>query len=165
MAREKKLAEKERGELERWDPWDTFEEMEQTFRDFFTSPYSIMRPHWRMRPLLRHDFMPEVDLRETEKEFILSAMVPGLDKDDIDIDVRPDRITLCGERKFEEEKPEEQYHIRQQSYGEFRLSYPLPTEIKPEDVKATYRNGILEVTMPKAKVREAHKVKVVEENE
>ena len=72
MAREKTLAKKETGEVERWDPWDTFQEMERMFRDFFTSPFSLMRPRWRMRPM-RFEYAPDVDLRETEKEFVLSA--------------------------------------------------------------------------------------------
>ncbi|MEM4245544.1 MAG: Hsp20/alpha crystallin family protein, partial [Candidatus Nanoarchaeia archaeon] len=59
--------------------------MERMFRDFFTSPFSLMRP--RLRPA-RLEFTPEIDLRETEKELILSATVPGLERDDIDIDVK-----------------------------------------------------------------------------
>lgn len=158
MARGRTLAKKETGELQRWDPWDTFQEMERMFRDFFMSPFPLMRP-WRLRPA-RLEFTPEVDLRETDKELILSATLPGMEKDDIDIDVTSDRITISGERKVEEEKPGESYHLRQQSYGAFNVSYALPAEIKPDNVKATYRNGILEVTMPKAEVREAKKVTI-----
>jgi len=159
MAREKGLATKERGELETAEPWDAFREMERMFRDFFISPFPLLRPRWRTS-MMRLDYTPEIDLRETDKELILSATVPGLGKDDIDIDVATDRVTICGERKTEEEKPGEHYHMRQQSYGSFRLSYALPAEVKADEVKAHYRNGILEVVMPKAEVREAHKVKV-----
>lgn len=163
MAREKGLAKTERGELQRWDPWDTFEEMERMFRDFFTSPFPLLRSRMAMRPRLM-EYLPDVDLKETENEIVLSASVPGLGKDDIDIDVTSDHITISGERKSEEDKPGERFHVRQQSYGSFRLSYPLPAEIKPDDVKAHYKNGVLEVVMPKSEVREAHKVKV-EENQ
>ena len=159
MAREKTLAKKETGELQRWDPWDSFQEMERMFRDFFTSPFSIMRPRIRLAPLAVES-TPEVDLRETDKELILSASLPGMEKDDIDIDVTGDRITLSGESKTEEDKPGECYHIRQRGYGSFNISYSLPVEVKTKDVKATYKNGVLEVTMPKAEVREAKKVHV-----
>ncbi|MCX8052327.1 MAG: Hsp20/alpha crystallin family protein [Armatimonadetes bacterium] len=158
MARAKTLAKKESQEMRRWDPWDTFEEMERMFRDFFTSPFPLLRP-WRLRPS-QVEFTPEVDLRETDKEFIFSATLPGMEKEDIDIDVTADRITISGERKAEEERPDECYHIRQQSYGAFNVSYGLPAEIKPDQVKATYKNGVLEVVMPKAEVREAKKVKI-----
>jgi HSP20 family protein len=163
MARARSLAKKEAPELARWEPWDIFREMDRMWdrmvREFFSSPFSLVRPSWG----LRGDtvgFTPEVDLRETEKEFVLSVALPGMEKDDIDIDVTADRITISGERKVEEEKPGEQYHIRQQSYGAFNVSYTLPAEIKPNEVKATYKNGVLEVTMPKAEVREAQKVKI-----
>lgn len=159
MASEKTLAKKETGETERWDPWDTFQEMERMFRDFFISPFSLVRPSWRMRHI-RPIYTPEVDLRETDFEVVLSAILPGMEKDDIDIDVTEDRITITGERKSEEERPGEQFHVRQQCYGSFHVSYDLPSEIKTTEVKASYKNGVLEVTMPKAEVLETHKVKV-----
>jgi HSP20 family protein len=161
MPREKTLAKTERGELQRWDPWDTFEDMERMFRDFFVSPLPLLRSRMPLRPRLS-EYTPEVDLRETEKELILSATVPGLEKDDIDIDVTSDRITISGERKEEEEKPGERFHVRQQSYGAFKLSFPLPVEIRAEEVKAVHKHGVLEVIMPKAEIREAHKVKIEE---
>jgi HSP20 family protein len=160
MAREKTLARRERTDLEQYEPWNTFQEMERMFRDFFTSPFPLLRARRWLMPEAGAEIMPDVDLRETEKELILSASVPGLAKDDIDINVTTDRITISGERKAEEEKPGEQYHVRQQSYGCFKASYALPTEVKPDHVKATYHNGILEVQMPKAEVTEEHKVKV-----
>ncbi len=159
MAREKTLARRERAEIERLEPWNTFRDMERMFREFFVSPVPTYRtPQW-MREFTT-EYTPEVDLRETEEHFVLTVSVPGMEKDDIDIDVTKEGITLTGERKSEEEKPEEKYHVRQQCYGAFKVSYALPSEVKPEDVKATYRHGILEVTMPKAEVTEAHKVKV-----
>jgi len=159
MARERTLARRERGEVEQMEPWNTFQEMERMFRNFFISPHPLIQPP-RWLSELRTEYMPDVDLKETEKEFILSATIPGLSKDDVDIDVTDDRITICGERKTEEEKPGERYHLRQQNYGMFRVSYALPSDVKPDDVKATYKNGIFNVVLPKAEVHEAHKVKV-----
>jgi HSP20 family protein len=160
MAREKTLARRERTDLEQYEPWNTFQGMERMFRDFLTSPFPLLRARRWLMPEAGLEIMPEVDLRETEKELILSASVPGLGKDDIDINVTSDRITISGERKAEEERPEEQYHVRQQSYGSFKVSYALPMEVRPNDVKATYHSGILEVRMPKAEITEEHKVKV-----
>jgi HSP20 family protein len=157
MAREKTLARRERPELEQMEPWNTFRDMERMFRDFFISP---MMRRTLMIPELRREIEPEVDLRETEKEFVLSAAIPGMSKDDININVTEDAIHLSGERKTEEEKPEEKFHVRQQSYGAFKVSYTLPADVKPDEVSATYKNGILEVHMPKAEVVEPHKVEV-----
>ena len=164
MARERSLARRERGEMEHMEPWNTFQDMERMMRSFFTSPFPVLRTPLWMREFTR-EFTPDVDLRETEKEFILTATVPGMSKDDIDINVTDDRITLSGERKEEEDKPDERYHIRQQSYGSFSVSYVLPSDVKTDEVKATYKNGILEVVMPKAEIKEAHKVNIEEKSE
>ncbi len=77
------------------------------FRDFFTSPLPLLRARRLLMPERRLEIMPDVDLRETEKDLILSASLPGLERDDIDINITADRITISGERKVEEEKPEE----------------------------------------------------------
>lgn len=106
MAREKTIARKEEHETRLMEPWDTFTEMERMFRDFFSSPFPWLRtPRW-MREM-RAEFTPDVDLKETEKEYVLSATIPGIEKDDLDINVTADRITITGERKHEEERPEE----------------------------------------------------------
>ena len=157
MAREKTLARRERPEMEQMEPWNTFRDMERMFRDFFVSP--MLRRNWLM-PEMRQEIEPEVDLRETEHEFVMSAAIPGLSKEDIDISVTEDRITVSGERRTLEEKPDERVHVRQQSYGSFRVCYSLPSDVKPEEVNATYKNGILEVHMPKAEVVEPHRVEV-----
>lgn len=156
MAREKSIARRERGEMEGVEPWDTFREMERMMRGFFGFP--LMRPWWTGQMLA--ETTPEVDLKETDKDFVLSAALPGMNKDDIDIDVTSDAITISGERKTEEEKPGERYHFRQQNYGSFSVSYRLPNEVKPEDVKATYKSGVLEVTIPKAEETRARKVNI-----
>lgn len=160
MARERTLARKEERETGLLEPWDTFRDMERMFREFFSSPMSLLTPPRWMREL-RQDIVPEVDLKETEKELVLTAGIPGVPKEELDIDVTQDRITISGERKHEEDRPDERYHIRQQSYGTFRVSYALPSEVKPEEVKATYKDGVLEVHMPKAVEAEVtHKVPI-----
>jgi len=158
MAREKTLARREPTELETFEPWNTFREMERMFRGFFGVP--MIRPARWLREI--GEIVPDVDLKETDKELVLSATIPGMTKDDIDIDVTADSITLSGERKTEEERPGERYHVRQQNYGSFCVSYTLPAEVKPDEVKASYKHGVLEVIMPKSEEMAKHKVKVEE---
>ena len=158
MSRERQLAKTPEREVDIIEPWNTFRDMERMFRDFFNAPMTNWR-NTRMWP--GETFTtPAVDIKENDKELVLSATVPGINKDDIDIDVTEDSITINGERKSIEEKPGETYHIRQQSYGSFKVSYSLPAQVKPGEVAATYKDGILEITMPKAEVTQAHKVKV-----
>lgn len=158
MARERTLAKREPGELRTLEPWDTFREMERMFQNFFSAPFGLARR--RLLTPSPEEFAPDVDLRETDKDFVLSAVIPGMSKDDINIDVAADSISISGERKTEEEKPGERYHVRQQSYGRFDVCYSLPSDVRPDDVKATYKNGILEVVMPKAEAKETKKVRV-----
>lgn len=160
MARENTLARKEDRPLGVWEPWSVLNEMDRMFRDFFAQPGA-----WWRRPAWITDltgrFTPQVDIKETEKDFVLTATIPGMEKDDIDINVTSDTVTISGERKCEEEKPDEKYHLRQQSYGAFNVSYSLPSEIKTKDVKAAYKNGILEVTLPKVtQAKASQKVKI-----
>ncbi|MCE5199383.1 MAG: Hsp20/alpha crystallin family protein [Armatimonadota bacterium] len=159
MAHERGLAKRERGELEAMEPWNSFRDMERMFRNFFGIP--MMRPS-RMWSMGLAEFAPDVDIKETDKDLVISATVPGMSKDDINIDVTNDRITISGERKTEEEKPGERYHVREQSYGSFSVSYALPVDVKSEDVKATYKNGLLEIILPKAAEAATHKIKIEE---
>lgn len=162
MARERTLAKREPAELTTLEPWDTFREMERMFHNFFSAPFGLARRRWLTQT--PGQYAPEVDLRETDQQFVLSAVVPGMTKDDINIDVTTDSVSISGERKTEEDKPGERYHVRQQSYGRFDLCYSLPSDVKPDEVKATYKNGILEVVMPKAEAKETRKVRVEAES-
>lgn len=161
MAREKTSALKERPKTQPIEPWNSFLDMDRMFRDLFVSP-SLGRG--LLIPELTNELKPAVDLRETEKEFILSAAMPGLSKEDIDINVTADQITLSGERLAEEDKTDEKVHLRQQTYGAFNACYTLPAEVMPDDVSATYKKGILEVHLPKAKAAGPHKVEVKAED-
>jgi len=159
MIREKSLSKPIDRELGVVEPWNSFRDMERMFRDFFVSPMSTLMAPGRWETEISA-MAPEVDLCETEKEIVLSAALPGINIVDIDIDVTKDSISVSGVRRPTEEKPGEKIHIRRQHFGTFRFSYALPTEIKPGEVAATYKDGILEIAMPKAEVTQAVKVKV-----
>lgn len=159
MARERSITKTEPQQAQQIEQWNTFRDMERMFRDFFLSPFPLMRTP-RLLSVPGQEILPEVDLKETDQELILSATVPGLTKDEINIDVTNDSISISGERKTEEEQPGERYHFRQQSYGQFQVRYSLPADVKPEEVKASYKNGVLEVHMPKSEVKQATKVDV-----
>ena len=155
MAREKTIARTTDRPIETYDPWSSFRDVERMFRDWV-----LPASRWGTGIDALAEVKPLVDLRETEKDLILSAQMPGMTKDDIEIDVTADSVSICGERKTDEEKPGEKYHVRQQTYGSFSASYSLPVDVKPDRVSATYNDGILEITMPKAEVTVAKKVKV-----
>eukprot|EP00747_Dinoflagellata_sp_TGD_P044055 gnl/TRDRNA2_/TRDRNA2_143033_c3_seq1.p1 gnl/TRDRNA2_/TRDRNA2_143033_c3~~gnl/TRDRNA2_/TRDRNA2_143033_c3_seq1.p1 ORF type:complete len:111 (+),score=16.30 gnl/TRDRNA2_/TRDRNA2_143033_c3_seq1:111-443(+) len=94
-------------------------------------------------------FSPRVDIAETEKEFEVQLHVPGMKKGDFNIDLNDDQITVSGERKFENEKKEKNFHSVESYYGTFNRTFYLPDVINKEKVDATYQDGILTITLPK----------------
>jgi len=102
-------------------------------------------------------FSPKVDVAETEKAFEIQLHVPGVKKDEIKIDLNEDQITISGERKFENEKKERNFHSVESFYGTFNRSFYLPDVVDRDNVDASYVDGILTVTLPKDEKRVAKK--------
>lgn len=94
-------------------------------------------------------FMPSVDIAESETQFEISAQLPGLKKDAINIDLENGRLTISGERKFENEEEGKNYHRVESSYGTFARSFHLPDSIDEESIDAIYTDGMLNITIQK----------------
>ena len=92
---------------------------------------------------------PAVDISENEKDYVVKAEIPGLKKNDIKISIEDDMLTLSGERKFENEQKENNYHRVERSYGKFQRAFHLPEGTKADEIKANYKNGVLSLTIPK----------------
>ena len=99
-------------------------------------------------------FSPQVDIAETEKQFEIQFVIPGLDKKDIKIDVDGDQLTVSGERKFENEKKEKNFHSVESYYGAFSRSFYLPDNTNTEKIDASYQDGILTLVVPKDEKKE-----------
>lgn len=92
---------------------------------------------------------PRVDVSETDEAFIVSADLPGLDENDIEVALDDNALVIKGEKKDEREEKKKEYHLMERSYGEFRRSVPLPRGVDLEKVKAGFKRGVLTVTLPK----------------
>jgi HSP20 family protein len=103
---------------------------------------------------------PEVDVSETAKQVVVKAELPGLDPKEIDVSVRADILTLRGERKQEKEEQGENFHRVERSYGSFARSIRLPAEVDSGKVNATYKDGVLKITMPKTKEAANKKIEI-----
>jgi HSP20 family protein len=103
---------------------------------------------------------PDVDIKETEKEVIVRADLPGIKMEDIDVSVDENQLVIKGERKIEKEEKEKDYIRVERSYGSFYRSFDVGVPIKAEEVKASYADGVLEITIPKAEVKQPKKVEV-----
>jgi len=93
---------------------------------------------------------PVVDVRETDKDIIVHAELPGLKKDDININIEDNVLTLSGERSHTEKTENERYHRIERSYGKFQRSFALPENTDPSTIQANFENGVLELTVPKS---------------
>ncbi|MBX2942909.1 MAG: Hsp20/alpha crystallin family protein [Cyclobacteriaceae bacterium] len=94
-------------------------------------------------------FVPKVDVIEGEKAFELHVEVPGMKKEDFNVEVNDNYLTISGERKFSTEKNEKDYHSIETRYGSFSRSFTLPESVNSDKIDAKYNNGILELTIPK----------------
>jgi HSP20 family protein len=112
------------------------------------------------RPFSGYKAWPAIDVADEENAIVVRAEVPGCKADDIDISVHGNVLTISGEKKLSEEKKEKGYYHVESSYGSFRREITLPAEVDQSKVDATYKDGVLSVTLPKAEKAKAVKVKI-----
>ncbi|GIL24291.1 MAG: heat-shock protein [Bacteroidota bacterium] len=94
-------------------------------------------------------FVPKTDVVETSNAYEVQLAVPGLNKEDFTIEVNDNFLTVSGERKFQNEKKEKNYHAIETHYGSFSRSFTLPENVDASKINAKYNNGILEISIPK----------------
>jgi HSP20 family protein len=144
--------------LVRWDPARELDalqgDMNRLFDGFFgrregAAGYGSAR-RW----------VPAMDLVETEDSLVLRADLPGLDRDDIDIEVKDGVLTVSGERNAQHETQREGYHRVERSFGRFSRSLELPKGIDPQSVSAGFEKGVLEVRMPKPEERKPTRIEI-----
>jgi HSP20 family protein len=105
-------------------------------------------------------FAPAVDVYEDEHNVTLKIEVPGIDEQDIDVQVENNTLTVHGERKIEKEEKEENYRRVERKYGSFTRTFTLPTTVNTESVSATYDKGVLNIALPKKAEAKPKQIKV-----
>jgi HSP20 family protein len=96
----------------------------------------------------------QMNVSETDKEIRITAELPGVDQNDVDVSLDDDVLTIRGEKKFEQKEEKENFHFVERSYGTFQRSVRLPFPVDPEQVKASFENGVLTVSLPKTAQQE-----------
>jgi HSP20 family protein len=137
---------------------DMRRDMERLFEGFLEPS----RRHRRWWPKISEPgiVVPNIDMYDRKNEIILKAELPGVEKDNIDLTITKDTITLKGEVKKEEEIKEEDYYSCERSYGSFTRTIALPVEVDSEKAKATFKNGVLEIILPKKEGSKPKEIKV-----
>jgi HSP20 family protein len=142
----------------RWDPFRDMvtlrERMNKLFEDMAAS-------RGEEKDLTTSSWAPAVDIYETENEVVLTAEIPGIEEKDVEIKVEDNTLTLRGERKFEKETKEENYHRIERAYGSFFRSFTLPNYVDQDRIEAEHENGILKIRMPKRAELKPRKVKIL----
>jgi HSP20 family protein len=104
---------------------------------------------------------PRIDVSEDDREIRVSAELPGVTEKDVDVTLQDDILTIRGERKAEQEDRQRNYHVMERSYGSFMRSLRLPFAVQPDQIQASFENGVLTVTIPKAAQQQsAHRIQI-----
>ncbi len=130
--------------------WDPFGEMLRMQRDMDRIFSRMGTGAGRGETASTVAWMPKIDVRSKGDDIVVRAELPGIDPDGVDIEVTDGVLTIKGERKAEEEREGEGWLIRESSYGSFERSMVLPEGVDPGAIRADYKDGILEVHVPKA---------------
>jgi len=126
--------------LIRWDP----------FREFNTLPARFVGTAWN----------PSVDVFENDNEVVVKAELPGMNAKDIEVKLENNVLMLKGERHFEKETKEENYHRVEREYGTFSRSFALPSAVNSEKVTAEYKDGVLKIVLPKKEEIKSKPIKI-----
>lgn len=141
-----------------------FEEMDRMFEGFF--PRGFMRPmrmewpEWSTSQAPFEGRTPKVDVVERDEEIMVRAELPGVEKDHMDVSVTDDTVTIKATTQQESEEDKGDYHRREISQGSFTRTVALPAPVQSDQAKASFKNGILELTLPKAVPAKRHNIKV-----
>lgn len=109
---------------------------------------------------LRTSWSPLVDVKETAKELTFEVELPGLQEKDVNVELIGDTLTISGSRETQSEEKKDEYVRIERSYGSFRRSFTLDIPVKREEINATFKNGLLTVTVPKAENRPTQKIAI-----
>lgn len=151
--------------LVKWDPFGSIrrrgnvfnelsgiqQEMNRLFDEFFGES---------RQELAEGTWLPAVDVSETGAEIVVKAELPGMSKDDIELNLQDNVLTLKGEKKQEKNEEKENYHRVERSYGSFSRSFTLPAGVDQENVQANFKDGVLMITLPKAEEAKKKKIEI-----
>ena len=130
------------------------------FRELATLFENFAEPATGKDRLMEGSFVPPVDIYEGEHNLVLKLEVPGMDEEDLNVSLENSTLTVSGERKFEKEEKEENFHRIERHYGSFTRTFRLPNTVDAEKVEAAYDKGILKITLDKRAEAKPKQIKV-----
>ncbi|MBU4185072.1 MAG: Hsp20/alpha crystallin family protein [Proteobacteria bacterium] len=142
----------------RWDPLRNVATLQDRINRMFNEAFAsskdfedeVSMSAWR----------PAVDIFDTDNAIVIKAELPGIKKDNVSIDVKGNVLTIKGERSFDKEIKEENYYRKERSFGKFQRSFTLPEAVNPEAIKANFKNGVLEIEVPKPEEKKPKQISI-----
>jgi HSP20 family protein len=145
--------------ISRWNPLRELEDFQSRILSAF-NPSSSRRNGNGQESLTTAEWMPLVNIAEDETEYLITAELPEVKKEDVTVTVENGLLTITGERKLEEEEKNRKYHRVERSYGSFARSFALPNDGDPAKVNAEFKNGILTVRVAKSEAARPKQIEV-----
>ena len=143
--------------ITRWDPFRDLHGLQDRMNRLFEDAGR----GWRAEePAATTSWSPAVDIYETDNEITVKAELPGLEQKDITLSLENNVLTLKGERRFEKETKQENYHRIERSYGGFSRSFAIPATVDDDKIKADYKDGVLMIALPKKELVKPKQIKI-----
>jgi HSP20 family protein len=144
----------------RYDPFRDLRTLQEEVNRLFSSN---LTPSFGEEGIGRGAWNPNVDIYENKDQIVLEAELPGMNREDFELTVENNVITLRGERRFEKKDDADNYHRVERAYGSFSRSFTLPQVVSGDGATAEYRNGVLRVTLPKREEAKARRIEIAGE--
>ena len=136
------------------------EDLTNVFEDFLSDFYRYTPSFWHNQALEK-DYRPDIDIAETDKSYLVEAELPGVKEKDIEIKLENDVLKIKGKKESEKTEEEKNFYTKERVYGEFQRSITLPKNIDKEHIKANFKEGVLEINIPKSKEKgDIHKISI-----
>jgi len=147
------------------DPFDALRRQMDRMLEEFSEGFGITPFNWGNRGLLEENwggYWPQIDVTEDEKGYTVMAELPGLEEKDVEVTLSDNALTLRGEKKREFEEKDRNFYRMERSYGTFQRTIPIPAEVDEARIEASFKKGVLTVTLPKNETarKEEKKIKV-----
>ncbi len=143
--------------LMQWDPYGNMTDIHNELNKFLTTP-ELFGPVTKRTDM--RTFVPAVDVLQRGDDLIFRAELPGMKKEEVTVEIEDGRLTLSGERKFEEETTESDMYRMECSYGRFQRVFTLPTNVDATHAKAHFEDGILELTLPRLETAKTRRLEI-----
>ena len=139
--------------------WRNRRDIDSILDDVFTNFYQSL-PALSTSRNIDGTFLPRIDISETSSAYHLEVEVPGIDREDIDVRSENNILTITGKKEVKSDHEERNYYTQERFYGTFKRSITLPSNIAEDDINANFKDGVLEITIPKKEQKDAKRIEI-----